>query len=44
MTKPKCASKIADCPYARAVICRNGLENVLGILHRSDLLKTVHER
>lgn len=34
-------NKIADCPYARAVICRNGLENVLGILHRSDLLKTV---
>ncbi len=34
-------AKIADCPYARAVICRNGLENILGILHRSDLLKTV---
>jgi putative hemolysin len=33
--------KIADCPYSRAVICRNGFENVLGILHRSDLLKTV---
>jgi putative hemolysin len=33
--------KIADCPYSRAVVCRNGLENVLGILHRSDLLKTV---
>lgn len=33
--------KIADCPYARTVICRNGLENVLGTLHRSDLLKSV---
>lgn len=33
--------KIADCPYARVVICRNGLENVVGILHRGDLLKTV---
>jgi len=33
--------KIAECPYARAVICRNGLENVVGILHRSDLLKNV---
>jgi len=33
--------KIAECPYARAVICRDGLENVLGILHRSDLLKSV---
>ena len=34
-------AKIADCSYARVVICRNGLENILGILHRSDLLKTV---
>jgi putative hemolysin len=34
-------SKIADCPYERAVICRNGLENVLGVLYRGDLLKTV---
>jgi putative hemolysin len=33
--------KIAGCPYSRAVVCRNGLENVLGILRRSDLLKTV---
>lgn len=32
---------IADCPYSRAVICRDGLDNVLGILHRSDLLKTL---
>ncbi|MDD4914760.1 MAG: hemolysin family protein [Methylococcales bacterium] len=34
-------SKIADCPYERLVICRNGLENVLGILYRGDLLKSV---
>ena len=34
-------SRIADCPYERTVICRNGLENVLGILYRSDLLKSV---
>ncbi|QWF72174.1 HlyC/CorC family transporter [Methylomonas paludis] len=34
-------SKIAHCEYARAVVCENGLENVLGILHLSDLLKTV---
>lgn len=33
------SAKIADCPYARAVVCRNGLENVVGILQRSDLLK-----
>ncbi len=31
---------IADCPYARVVICRGGLENIQGILHRSDLLKS----
>lgn len=30
---------IADCPYAKAVVCRGGVENILGILHRSDLLK-----
>lgn len=30
---------IADCSHRRAVVCRNGLENVLGILHRGDLLK-----
>ncbi|MGZ4957624.1 MAG: hemolysin family protein [Methylomonas sp.] len=33
--------KIANCSHSRAVVCRGGLENVLGILHRSDLLKTV---
>lgn len=32
---------IAACPYSRAVICRGGLENVLGILYLSDLLKTL---
>lgn len=35
--------KIADCRYSKVVICRNGLENVLGILHRSDLLKPMME-
>jgi putative hemolysin len=34
-------NKIADSSYSRIVICRNGLENVLGILHHSDLLKTL---
>jgi putative hemolysin len=33
--------KIAESSYSRTVICKNGLENVLGILDRSDLLKTV---
>jgi putative hemolysin len=32
---------IADCPYAKAVVCRDGVENVLGILHRGDILKTL---
>jgi putative hemolysin len=32
---------IADCPYSRALVCRDGLDNVLGILQRSDLLKTL---
>ena len=40
-TEQEVHHKIAECPYARAVICQNGLENVVGILHRSDLLKTV---
>ncbi|MGZ8095565.1 MAG: hemolysin family protein [Methylosarcina sp.] len=31
--------RIADCPYSKVVICRDGLENILGILQRSDLLK-----
>jgi putative hemolysin len=34
-------SLIADCPYSRALVCRDGLDNVLGILNRSDLLKTL---
>ena len=33
--------KIADCIYSQIVICRDGLDNVVGILHRGDLLKAV---
>lgn len=33
--------KIANSSYSRVVICRNGMENVLGILHRGDLVKMV---
>lgn len=40
-TEAEIFDKIADCPYERAIICRDGLENVVGILNRSDLLKTV---
>lgn len=31
--------QIADCDYARIVVCRGGLDNVLGILQIHDLLK-----
>ena len=34
-------SMIADCPYARVIVCDGGLDNILGILHRSDLLKSL---
>jgi len=33
--------KIASSSHSRVVICRDGLENVLGILHRGDLVKMV---
>jgi len=33
--------KIATGSHSRVVICRDGLENVLGILHRGDLVKMV---
>lgn len=32
-------STIADTEYGRLVVCRGGLENVLGVLHVADLLK-----
>jgi putative hemolysin len=31
--------KVAQCPHSRLVVCRDGLEHVLGILHTGDLLK-----
>lgn len=34
-------AKIAACPHSRLVVCKDGLENVLGILHRGDLLQTM---
>ncbi len=33
--------KIAESEYARLVVCKGGLENVIGVLYVSDLLKTV---
>ncbi len=31
---------IADCPHARIVVCRDGLEHIVGVLRTADLLKT----
>jgi putative hemolysin len=31
--------RIADCPYTRIVVCRNGLEHIVGLLRTADLLK-----
>jgi putative hemolysin len=33
-------SSLSECPYSRIVICRGGLENILGLLRTADLLKT----
>jgi len=42
LEKPdKQRSKIEQCPYNKIVVCRGGFENVLGILHCGDLLKTM---
>lgn len=35
--------QIANSPYARVVVCRDGLDTVLGILQRGDLLKPALE-
>ena len=32
-------NNLARCPYSRVVVCRRGLENVLGLLRIADLLK-----
>lgn len=34
-------TRIIECHYSQVVICKNGLENAVGILQRSDLLKPV---
>ena len=31
--------RLADCPYERIVVCRDGLEHIVGILRTADLLK-----
>ncbi len=36
-------NKIIQCPYQRVVVCKYGLDNVIGILQRSDLLKSALE-
>jgi putative hemolysin len=37
-TEDSIFNKIIHCHYSHIVICKNGLENVVGILRRSDLL------
>ena len=34
-------AQIAESDYSRVIICRGSLEHIVGILHRSDLLKVV---
>jgi putative hemolysin len=34
---------LADSPYERVVVCRDGLEHIVGVLRTSDLLKPVLE-
>ena len=31
--------RLAECPYSRVVVCRRGLEEILGLLRTADLLK-----
>lgn len=40
-TDDEVRASVADCPYTRLVACENGLDNVLGVLHRGDLLQTM---
>lgn len=32
--------RLAECSYSRIVVCRNGLDNILGLLRTADLLKS----
>jgi len=34
-------NRIAESPYTRLVVCRDGLDNIIGILRTADLLKDV---
>ncbi len=31
--------RIAECPYTRAIVCREGIDNIVGLLRTTDLLK-----
>lgn len=31
--------RLAECPFSRVVVCRKGLDNILGLLRTADLLK-----
>lgn len=32
--------RLAECPYSRIVVCRNGLDHIRGLLRTADLLKS----
>jgi putative hemolysin len=32
--------RLAECPYSRIVVCRSGLDHILGLLRTADLLKS----
>ena len=32
-------NRIAECPYTRVIVCRDGLDNIVGILRSADILK-----
>jgi putative hemolysin len=38
-SQDKILNKLLECHYAQVVICKNGLENAVGLLKRSDLLQ-----
>ncbi|KAB2888103.1 MAG: HlyC/CorC family transporter [Desulfobulbaceae bacterium] len=37
--EPELRISLAGCPFSRIVICRGGLENILGLLRTADLLR-----
>jgi putative hemolysin len=44
MSDEEVHNRLAGCSFSRIVICRGGLQNILGLLRTADLLKTVIAR